>query len=380
MSDKQPGYFQKNKIVTFLLLGVAAGTGGLFMFTHAHKGAPASRVTPPPQSVHSLAGGAATPQYNQDVAASNKEQAKQAAANGDSFVPTPIGNASQAFSGTSWKGFGIQPAQPPKPAPVQVASIAPQRQQPMEMPTAPSAYAQEVKSILEANTPQPPSAITVAKVDEVPSGTGANSATSSAHASMPAAGTPAPNLVGAGHVSYMVFDMAANSDVPGPVLAHIPAGKLAGARLIGSFQRKGTRLEVDFSTMTFNGTSYSIKAVAVDPAAKLPAMATNVDYHTLSRYGSLLGAAFLSALNGYGQAVANSGTTTVQSLGTSAAITSNPTLSARQDAIIAGAQAANTVSQAVASSIQQGWNQPPTVTIAPGTGAGLLFLSPVSAK
>lgn len=375
-------YFTGNKI-GFVVIGTTiVVVGGLALIAHNKNTAtPPSSVAAPPQ-VNSVAGEQATPQYNGEIAQMNAKQAAMAQASGRSFIPTPVGNASDAFSGAP-----IQPmlgVKTPKAVPrtesnsgqlqltqptLQAQSQPPQ----LVMANPPQAYLDEVKGVLGAIAPVAPQAIAVSTA---PPGSPVNAAVGRpAPPSASSAAKPTKFPANIDPVQYAVAEIAANSDVPGPVLLRIPEGPLRGATMIGAFQRENGYLSIRLTTMQWDGMSWSTNAVAIDPNTSLPAVRSAVDNHTISRYASLLGGAFLGALQGYGQAVAQSGQTTVQTVGNSASITTDPTKTSHQALIMAGATAAGSVAQTVGQSVSQGWNQSPTVTLAAGTGVGVLFIA-----
>lgn len=96
-----------------------------------------------------------------------------------------------------------------------------------------------------------------------------------------------------------------NSDAPGPVLAEITSGPLAGARLIGAFSTGTDSLTIRFNSITKPGwpSSYNVSAVAMN-GSKSTALATDVNKHYLAKYVGLLGGAFLQ---GYGDGMTQQG-------------------------------------------------------------------------
>ena len=182
-----------------------------------------------------------------------------------------------------------------------------------------------------------------------------------------------------GTVIYGQMVSEANSDAPGPVIADILQGPLAGSRLIGSFDKGNDKLVVRFSTLTVktlrDGTkvdkSYPIDAVAVDTKYIGTGMATDVNHHYLEKIGVAFGTSFLSGL---GTAIASSGSTTVSGVGaTGSAIISqqNPSLNTGEKVLVATGEAA----KAVGSILQdQLGNRPTTVKVEAGTPIGVLFL------
>ena len=100
-----------------------------------------------------------------------------------------------------------------------------------------------------------------------------------------------------------------NSDAPGPVLAEITTGPLAGARLMGSMTKSKESLLVSFSSINKPGwdTAYTVNAIAMSDDGST-AMATDVNHHYISKYTGMLVGSFLS---GYGQGLQQQGKTTV---------------------------------------------------------------------
>ena len=377
-------YFRGNKIGITVVGATLVVVSALALV--AHKKAtetPPSSIAPPPQ-VNSVAGQQATPQYNRDVAQMNARQAEIAQMRGQSFIPTPIGNASNAYSGEQIHPMlGVSaPTKPSTNTNAEQLHLAQPvvQSQPVQLSMAnpPQAYLDEVKAVLGAIAPVAPQIVPVATAqkDAVAQSRSPERTGAPQPASAPATGSVKPKFpANIDPVQFAVAQISVSSDTPGPVLLRIPQGPLRGATLIGSFQREGRELSIRLTSMQWAGTNWSTDAVAIDPNTSLPAVRSAVDDHTISRYASLLGGAFLGALQGYGQAIAQSGQTTVQTLGNSATVTTNPQMSAHQALIIAGATAAGTAAQTAGQVISQGWNQPPTVTLQAGTGVGVLFLS-----
>lgn len=115
-------------------------------------------------------------------------------------------------------------------------------------------------------------------------------------------------IVPAGEIAYAQLLIEANSDVPGPVLAQIVSGPLAGSRVLGSFQKQDEYLVLNFNTLVTDGVSSRISAVALDPDTTLPGMATEVDHHYFMRIVLPMAAAFIE---GVAEAGAKTTTTVV---------------------------------------------------------------------
>ena len=96
-----------------------------------------------------------------------------------------------------------------------------------------------------------------------------------------------------------------NSDAPGPVLAQITTGPLAGARLIGTMSVRKDTLLVSFSSISKPGwpDMYSVSAVGMNQDNST-GLATDVNKHYMNKYLALLGGSFL---NGYGRGMQQQG-------------------------------------------------------------------------
>lgn len=177
-----------------------------------------------------------------------------------------------------------------------------------------------------------------------------------------------------GTIIYAQMISEANSDSPGPILAQIVQGPLAGAKLIGQFSTQRDTLVISFSSMTVGTTrdgqtidaSVPIQAYAVDSSTIGTGVATDVDYHLLENIGITFAASFAQ---GFGQAIAQSGQQIVQNDGGTTII--NPTLSTQQQLAVATGTAAGAAGESLSELFG---NRPVTVKVRSGTGIGVLFL------
>ncbi|WP_408903128.1 DotG/IcmE/VirB10 family protein [Methylobacterium radiotolerans] len=183
-----------------------------------------------------------------------------------------------------------------------------------------------------------------------------------------------PSLPLPGTILYAETIGEANSDAPGPVLVQILQGPLAGARLIGTFRVAQEALVLEFERMTVPEDRQArkparvvqLKAVAVDTEKLGTAMATDVDRRLFEKVAFGFSAAFLQ---GFGQAIAQSGTTVTRDLyGTTY---STPRLSTKEQLLVAGGAASGQVG---ATLNQVFGNRPTTVKVRAGTPVGILFL------
>lgn len=174
-------------------------------------------------------------------------------------------------------------------------------------------------------------------------------------------------FVRAGTIVPAVLETAINSDEPGPVLARIVTGPLAGAKLIGSMKTANETIVVQFSTLSIPGAkgSFKINTYAVDPDSSNTGLASDVNHHYLARYGLGLAAAFIS---GYGEAVQNMGSSSVVSNGT---VVTTSDLNNKQIA----QSAFGKVGQKLSTNIDRDTNIPTTVKVNSGISIGVLFMS-----
>lgn len=177
-------------------------------------------------------------------------------------------------------------------------------------------------------------------------------------------------LIPAGEINYAQLLVEANSDVPGPVLARLVSGPLAGARLIGTFQVAEDVLILSFTSIVIDGLNQPISAVAIDPATTLPGVATEVDQRYFTRVLLPAAARFLE---GVGSAIAEDTETTVT--------VSGDTVIEQQDAL--------DFEQELGRGVEEGFseiadfmddeadNTQPLIRVARGTALGIFFTQPV---
>lgn len=188
-----------------------------------------------------------------------------------------------------------------------------------------------------------------------------------------------PVGIKAGTILFGVIDTALDSDSPGiPVLATIVTGPYKGAHLMGGFSAAKNALVVQFNLMTMPSMSSSIgiNAYAIDAKTANNAVATDVNNHYLLRYGMLMASAFLQ---GFGSAYQNftycpPGTQNCSVINTNGSSNlPNNNVTAQSAAYQGLGQLGTTLGQAAAAQ----FNTPPTITVAQGTGIGILFMSDV---
>lgn len=177
-------------------------------------------------------------------------------------------------------------------------------------------------------------------------------------------------LVPAGTIEYAQLITEANSDVKGPILAHLVSGPLAGSKLLGSFKREDEYLVMSFNTIIIDGIAHSTNAVALDPDTTLTGMATDVDHKYFTRVILPAAAKFVE---GMGSAIAQTGSTTSQ--GTNSTTTATPAPDTKQELFKGVEEASKKVSEILDDNSQ---NVEILVRVKAGTPMGLLFVEPVT--
>jgi intracellular multiplication protein IcmE len=180
-------------------------------------------------------------------------------------------------------------------------------------------------------------------------------------------------LLEAGRIEYAQMITEANSDVPGPILAQLASGPLAGSRMIGSFQKQDDYLTLNFTSVVVDGVAISTSAVALDPETSRPGVVTDVDRKYFQRIILPAAAAFVE---GMGKAIADSGTTTVTVDG-GAAVSDSKELDTEQQ-LFKGLEEASSKAGKVLDA--EGNKAQVMVKVAAGTHIGVFFTKPVEQK
>lgn len=176
-------------------------------------------------------------------------------------------------------------------------------------------------------------------------------------------------MLKAGTIMFAVLDTAVNSDEPGPVMATIVDGQFKGGKLLGTLQPFGQnadRVMLSFNKLSLPNAPQSIgvNAVAIDPNTARTALSSLTDHHYLLRYGSLFASSFLQ---GYGQAVMQSGTIEIDRDATKVRQTKNLT----SDELAAAGL--GQVGQTWGTQLGSIFNRPATIHVYAGTSVGILF-------
>lgn len=348
-----------------------------------------------------------TPGYAADLKQDDARRAAEAAASGTSFIATPTIGQQVAFptpppasdSGDLPPKVEFQSTPAPAPSQGQSSSAKldtpPAQGQPILTAAPQPAYNQQVsQAMLQAmKALQAPlggtarlvaNDLTLPPANSAPiSQVGATGETAqSANNSGITGYSPALSsqsdsgkqlVPAAGTILYARMIGELNSDAPGPALATIVAGPLAGARIIGEFQTQRAGLVIKFTTMTVPANDGSgtittpINAEAVSADNLTSGMASSINNHLISNLAVTFVAGFAQ---GFGQAISQSGSTSTIT-GSGLASVSNPVLSLPQELAAAGGTAAG----AAGGVFQQIYgNKPPTIKLEAGTAFALVFL------
>ena len=177
-------------------------------------------------------------------------------------------------------------------------------------------------------------------------------------------------LIPAGAILYGQTLNEANSDTPGPVLARILNGPMAGTRIIGSFETRYDNLVITFNRIVMDGESHSANAVALDPETSIPGLATDVDRRYWKRVILPAAARFIE---GIGEAIEQEGQTDV-TVNNETITTSQNEIDTRQE-LFAGV---NEAAREFGDLLDDEANEiEPLIRVDAGTMIGLLFTEAV---
>ncbi|MCC1496705.1 DotG/IcmE/VirB10 family protein [Alcanivorax sp. 1008] len=174
-----------------------------------------------------------------------------------------------------------------------------------------------------------------------------------------------------GEIEFAVIQTSVTSDSPSPVRAEILSGPLKGAVLVGNFTAGRDGLVVAFNSMSWKGNFASVSAVAIDAETARTAMATDVDYHRIQRWGSLM---LAGAARGAKAVVELESDVTVPA-GSDTVIKSRDQLSDGEIAMMIFGEAGDVAIEM----LKRNFDRPPTITIDQGTTVGMMFMAPVDA-
>jgi intracellular multiplication protein IcmE len=179
-------------------------------------------------------------------------------------------------------------------------------------------------------------------------------------------------IVPAGTIEYAQMITEANTDAPGPILAQIVSGPLKGGRMIGTFQSTDHYLTLNFNTVVLDGIDFAAEGIAIDPSTTLPGVVTDIDRRYFTRV--LLPAA-AEFIEGFTEAIADSGTTTITINGTSTTTTTSNANTTNDQEVASGIEKAGEEIGEILGKIAD--DTKPLLRVRAGTPIGILFISPV---
>ena len=184
-------------------------------------------------------------------------------------------------------------------------------------------------------------------------------------------GPVSKTLITPGEIEFAVIQTSVTSDSPSPVRAEIIAGPLKGAVMVGNFTTGKDGLIVAFNSLSWKGNYAGVNAVAIDAETARTAMATDVDYHRLQRWGSLM---LAGAARGAKAVVELESDVTVPA-GSDTVIKSRDDLTDGEIAMMVFGEAGDVAIEM----LKRNFDRPPTITIDQGTTVGMMFMAPVEA-
>jgi len=191
-------------------------------------------------------------------------------------------------------------------------------------------------------------------------------------ASAPAASPTPATLVAALSISAAETITAINTERTSFVSARVVAGPAAGATLYGASEMVADQgVRITFNRMLLDGQSYTINAIALDPADSHDLLNANVDRKRFERYVlPILG----SMGSAYFTARAQQATRVVTG-------PSGDVVAVEQNEPTARQSVAQALAAGMATAVEQIANQPtqPSATLPAGVSLGILFLDPVAA-
>ena len=374
-------------MVIMVVVGVAiAGALGVFSgppSSDASKLVRAPDLNEPP-------GGKASPYFIEQNKQANADRADQAMQQGSSAMPTPVGPNIDIGDLTNKKKedplaefraeterLKQEMNQERQQNAQQIQNMQQQqiqqKPQPPEDNTLAQAMQKQMQQLMESWTPRNMKVVEGAGAKEKEKEKAQETAGSTTQTgAMPASASQvstSKTIVQAGSINYAQLLIEANSDIPGPILAQVLSGPLAGGRAIGQFKATNDFLVIEFSLINYKGKDYPVSILALDPNTTLGGMATDVDHRYLDRV--LLPAAARFAEQFGSTLGQGSSQTTV----TNGAVVVDQARRSTREAIFSGMGQAG---QSIGQFLQQEASQiKPLVVVAAGTPMGLFFLTSV---
>lgn len=373
--------------VGIVVAAVATIIGAIVLFGGKEETQTTSRVREARQVTSQPGMEAVSPEMQKALEQKNEEQAQQAARTGESAIPVPITPPQQVLEVPD---MGAGAEEDPLERWRKIQEERQKREAMQARPTAPQtdpnaqivdklakSMSQQMQTILDAQSIAEPQSEVVTPSDWLEKKAKEREEKLEKAKAEAAKNQNNPTDVvldiiqPAGTIEYAQLITEANSDVPGPVLAQVMSGPLVGARLLGSFKVQDEYLVLTFGTIVIDGVSYGADVIALDPSSANPGLVTEIDQRYFRRIILPAAAAFIE---GMGEAIAESGSTTVSVTGETV-VQSEEELDTRQEIFKGVEEASGKVSEILdkdASKVK------PLVKVHAGTAIGVLFMQPVT--
>lgn len=385
--------FSDNPILKIALVGVGvvAVVTALFMFGGSSKKADLSDIGSVVNEGEAP-GKVTSETYRNAVDDKNQQSLENALRTGQSAIPIPTASPESGAVNPQpeeppvaledpldgWRAAAQSPVQK-TPDPVlnrpAASGQVPARQalgpDPAAVDALSQAMAAQMKAILDKHAINGSQIIQVTSLEKETSTSAASSSDSAGNVDVASTQEQEVEiLIPAGTIAYAQTLTEANSDAPGPVLARIASGPLAGSRILGSFQQSEEYLTLNFNTVVVNGVSHPVNAVALDPKTTLPAVASEVDHRYWRRFILPAAARFIQ---GMADAISQREQTSVSVSGDTVT-SSKPDLKPKEELAAGLSDGTGEVADELR---QMGTDTKILVKVHAGTPVGILFLEPV---
>lgn len=373
--------------VGIVVAAVATIVGGIVLFGGEKETATMSRVRAPKEVAGNTGMEQVSPEMKRALEQSNEEVAEDAARQGGSAMPVPINAPEEKLAVPD---MGASAEEDPLERWRKIQEERQKREALQARPAGPQvdpnaqvidklakSMATQMQTILDAQSLMAPEFEVVTSSDWLEKQAKQKKEEKVAAQQAQANAAAQPQVIDldiiqpAGTIEYAQLITEANSDVPGPVLAQIMSGPLAGSRILGSFKTEEDYLVLTFSTVVMDGVSNSADIIALDPATANVGLATEIDRRFFSRVILPAAAAFVE---GMASAIAESGTTSVSVSGDTV-VESSEELDTKQEVYKGVEEAGAKISEIMDD---QASDTKIMIKVEAGTAVGILFLQPVT--
>ena len=376
--DAVKGFLSKNKRSMIILSALLVVAGVAVVYNESHSPVPPSSAN---ISAHGNAVvGNSTAQYRRQLQTYSNAKASSALNSNSSYIAPIIPQTSKSSLLSSLPSIKVKKHKAPDAMSYTAkTSSAPennnvQNPQYVDYSKDPmyKSYVSEMEKVnkmyLKVQVPPSTGTVVLYTPKEVKTPVSAPSASAAKHKVK----SPSESSLIPGTVLYSTTMTELDSSIPSVCMAEVDVGRYRGAKLFGQFQRHKGYLVLQFKSMVWRRAQFRINGVAINPNTSMEAVRTSVNYHTLSRFGDLVGGSFLAGMAQLGQAVQQQGQRIISTpVSTSIAY---PPLNPTEEGIIALGGAGSTLSQTLGQELIQGFNRKPTVKLAAGSNIAVLIV------